>query len=164
MSKAQERQRLIRYYREQTRKTEVDMREVVEFAVKHLGYPLPRPADPLDMLAKQFADAARQEIRYDGKTKRPYRANHAVPREEKNGQTVFSWIDIDDPAATADSFRKSAVSRREQMVDDGLQLSLDLDHWNSIRPSECVSPLPWDLTMDIDIRRAALDEEEEKAA
>src|SRR4051812_23535971 len=99
-----------------------------------MGYQLPAPEDPIDRAAKLFADAARQEIRRDKGTGHPYRAIHAVPKgKDDNGQIAFSWIDIDDPETTMDSFRKSAVMRREQMVDDGVQLSLDIDHWNSVR-------------------------------
>lgn len=164
MSKIQERQRLIRRYKEETGETEIDMHLVAKWAVQK-GYPLPKPADPIDLVAKQLTDALRQEIRRDKKTNRPYRANHAVPHTTKDGQTVFWWIDIDDSETTPDSFRKSAVMRREQMVDDGLQLSLDLDHWNSIRPeSDQMEMLPWDLTMDIEIRRASLDDIDDNEA
>lgn len=162
MSKTAERQRFIRYYKDETGETEIDMRKVAEFARK-MGWSLPKPADPMDMLAKQFADAARQEIRHDDKTGNPYRANHAVPVYTSSGQQVFHWIDIDDPMTTATSFRKSAVMRREQMVDDGLQLSFDLDRWNSQRPEADHVHLPWDLTMDIEIRRATANDDDKAA-
>ncbi len=162
MSKVQERQRLIRRYKDETGETEIDMHLVAAWAVQK-GYPLPKPANPIDLVAKQLTDALRQEVRRDKKTNRPYRANHAVPHPAKDGQTAFWWIDIDDSETTPDSFRKSAVMRREQMVDDGMQLSLDLDHWNSIRPETERVEMPWDLTMDIEIRRASLDDVEEVA-
>jgi len=155
LSKVVERQRLIRAYREETGETEIDMRKVAEFAVAK-GWPLPEPADPLDTLAKQFAEAARQEIRRDPKTGHPYRANHAVPR----GQLSFSWVDIDDPKTKPESMRASLVMRREQMVDDGLQLTFDYEHWNSIRPPEEHIELPMDLSFDIALRRAAMDDDE----
>ena len=50
---------------------------------------------------------------------------------------------------------KSAVMRREQMVGEGLQLSLDLDHWNGIHPNEEAIQLPMDLTDDIQWRKNA---------
>lgn len=159
MSKIIERQRLIRAYREETGETEVDMRTVAEFAVRK-GWPLPKPADPLDTLAKLFADAARLEIRRDPQTGNPYRANHAVPK----GQIYFSWVDIDDPQTKPTSMRASLVMRREQMVDDGLQLTFDMEHWNSIRPEEERIELPMDLTFDIELRRAAMDDDDDEAA
>jgi hypothetical protein len=54
----------------------------------------------------------------------------------------------------------SLVSRREQMVSDGLMLSYDEDHWNSQNPKEEPIQLPMDLTFDIELRRNAPDEEE----
>jgi hypothetical protein len=166
MSKLSERQNFIQYYKEQTRETELDMRKVAEFALKK-GWSLPKPADPVDLLAKQFTDAARQEIRRDTTTNRPYRAYHAIPVDKQgSGQlALFRWIDIDDPNTTTKNFRKSAVGRRDQMIDDGVHLSLDLDHWNAIHPNtEDQLDLPWDLTLDIEIRRASFDMEHEEPA
>jgi len=167
MSKAQELQKMIRLYKEKTGETEIDMTAVAKFAVG-MGWPLPKPTDPIERLAQQITNAARQEIRRDKETNRPYRANHAVPTYDSSGQQVFFWIDIDDPKTTQASFRKSAVMRREQMVSDGLQLSFDIDHWNGARPDGDKIDLPWDLTMDIEIRRAVYDDEngddQEKAA
>jgi hypothetical protein len=161
MSNAVLRQKLIKLYREETGNSEVDMRDVAAFAVRK-GWSLPKPQNPMDMLAKQFADAARQEFSKDRNTGRPYRVYHAVPKQDENGQSVFFWIDIDDPATTAKNFRKSAVMRREQMVDDGFQLSLDLDHWNSIRPEDDHLALPWDLTLDIEWRKNAMDDDDDE--
>lgn len=162
MSKVMERQKLIRVYRDETGETEIDMRKVAEFAVRK-GWPLPQPADPLDALAKLFSDAARLEIRHDIRTGNPYRANHAVPRRAVSGQMSFSWVDIDDPKTTPINMRASLVSRREQMVDDGLQLTFDMEHWNSIRPEEEHIDLPMDLTFDVELRRAAREDDDEAA-
>ncbi|WP_298379405.1 hypothetical protein [Azospirillum sp.] len=163
MSKIIERQRLIRAYRDETGETEIDMRKVAEFAVKK-GWPLPKPTDPLDALAKLFSDAARLETRRDPKTGNPYRANHAVPNRSASGQLSFAWVDIDDPKTTPTNMRASLVMRREQMVDDGLQLTFDMERWNNIRPVEEHIDLPMDLTFDIDLRRAAREDDEDDAA
>jgi hypothetical protein len=163
LSKTVDRQRLIRAYRDERGESEIDMRKVAEFAVKK-GWPLPQPTDPLDLLAKQFSDAARLEIRHDPKTGDPYRVNHAVPRRV-SGQMSFSWIDIDDPKTTPINMRASLVMRREQMVDDGLQLTFDMEHWNSIRPKEEHIDLPMRFEEDIQERRAAReDDDDDKAA
>jgi hypothetical protein len=135
------------------------MRKVAEFAVSK-GWPLPPPADPIDSLARLFADAARLEIRYDPDTGDPYRANHAVPKRAATGQLSFSWVDIDDPNTKPTSMRASLVMRREQMVDDGLQLTFDMEHWNGIRPESDRIDLPMDLTFDIELRRAAGEDDE----
>ena len=144
-NKLQERQRFIKYYKDQTGVKEVNMHEVAKFA-NSKGWPLPKPQDPLDLLAKQFADAAREEIRKDKKTGRPYRANHAVPQMQ--GQEKFTlWIDIDE--APRKPMLKSLMNRREQMVGDGLQLTLDADHWNSEHSNEEPIQIPLDFTDDI---------------
>jgi hypothetical protein len=53
---------------------------------------------------------------------------------------------------------KSAVNRREQMVSDGYNLTLDLDHWNRVNSDKEAIALPMDLTLDIEIRKAAEDD------
>ena len=58
MNKHQEMQRLIRLYKETTGECEVDMHKVAKFA-NDRGWPVPKPKNPLDMLAKEFAQAAR---------------------------------------------------------------------------------------------------------
>lgn len=160
MSKRQERQRFIRYYKDETGEREIDMHKVAEFA-KRKGWKMPTPPSDIDMLAKQFADAARDEVDYDEKTGRPFRVYHAIP--VKSGQlNLFVWVDIHD--ATRSQMLKSCVNRREQMISDGVQLTFDMDRWNSINPAEEPISLPMDLTLDIEIRRAAEDGDEEEAA
>src|SRR5262245_52201220 len=68
---------IIRHFKDELGKKEVDMHEVAEWAVKR-GMKLPTPAEPIDLLAREFSRAAREEIRHDSTTGRPYRANHAM--------------------------------------------------------------------------------------
>ena len=58
----------------------------------------------------------------------------------------------------------SSVNRREQMVSDGLNLTFDVDHWNSVNPTEVPIELPMDFTLDIEIRKAADDNDQGNAA
>jgi hypothetical protein len=58
---------------------------------------------------------------------------------------------------------KSLNLRREQMVGDGLQLSYDADHWNSLHPSEEKIQLEMDLSFDIELRKHAADAFDEEA-
>jgi hypothetical protein len=145
-------QRVIRRYMEETGKTEVDMREVVRFAVNKLGWRPPAPVDPLDRLAKDFTKAAREETRYDGNTGKPYRGYHALSVTHGSTQ-LHLWIDIDE--ATRPQIHKSLIARREQMVGDGLQLTLDADHWNNIHPDETPIQIPMDFSEDIEERKNA---------
>ncbi|MGA2402464.1 MAG: hypothetical protein ABSG91_12290 [Syntrophobacteraceae bacterium] len=155
-TKHQEMQRVIRYYKEQTGKTEIDMDEVAEFAVRKLGMRLPPPVEPIKRLAKEFAQAAREEFRYDKETGNPYRANHAIPDPRGGKQLHFWWVDIDE--APREHMHKSLIMRREQMVGDGLQVTYDADHWNNIHPDEKPIIIPMDFTEDIEERKNAPDE------
>ncbi len=153
-SKSQQMQALIRQYRDQSGESDVDMEKVALFAVE-MGWPLSLPADPVKILAKQFARAAREEVRRDEVTGKPYRVNHAY--HPVGGQLAL-WIDIDQ--APRHKMLKSLINRREQMVGDGLQLSYDADHWNAINPSEEPIQIPLDLTDDVEWRKNAPDEDE----
>jgi len=158
-SKRQQAQRLIRHYREITGIAEVDMGEVVDLALKQ-GWPLPPPQDPRERLKQYFSQAAREEVRHDAVTGRPYRANHAIPY--KQGQlSLYRWIDIDE--APRIRMLKAVVMRREQMLDDGVQLTLDESHWNRIHPEEEPIQVPMDFADDIEWRLNAPDEREEAA-
>ena len=113
-------QRMIRMYKEETGNFELDMYEVAKWAT-HKGVKPPQPKDPMDQLAKQFADAARSEIGRDPDNGRPYRVYHAV--RDPAQYHLFTWIDIHEAPRRA--MHKSAVQRREQMVGDGVQLTLE---------------------------------------
>jgi len=154
-TKHQEMQRIIRYYREVTGKTEVDMKEVARFALSKGLQQLPTPVDPLDRLASEFSQAAREEVNHDEKTGRPYRVNHVFSHKQGNLQFNL-WIDIH--TAPRKHIQKSLVKRREQMVSDGLQLTFDADFWNSINPNEEPINIPMDFTEDIEERKNAPNE------
>lgn len=150
-----DKQRLLHHYKQVTGKTEIDMHEVARFALK-LGWPLPEPADPIDLLAEQLARAAREETRRDPHTGRPYRANHAYT--DHKSQTTL-WYDIDE--ATRPQIRRCLIQRREQTIGDVVQLSFDAEHWNNAHPKDEPLVMETDYTLDVELRRAA--EELEKA-
>lgn len=157
MSKRQERQRFIRHYKDVTGEHEIDMRKVAELA-KQMGWNMPIPPSDVDMLAKLFADDAQAEQKFDDNTGKPYRVYHAIP---VSGQlNLFVYVDIDE--ATRSQMLKSAVNRRDQMVNDGYKLTLDVEHWNRVNPDKESIQLEMDLRLDIDIKRA-LDEDDEAA-
>lgn len=159
MSKKAEMQRLIRAYKDETSEREVDMKKVAKWAAGK-GWPLPTPKDPLELLAKQFSEAAREETKRDRVTGRPYRVNHSFVVTQ-GGEQLHLWIDIDE--AERGPFLKSAVTRREQMVGDGTQLTLDIMHWNSVNLDQKPIDLPMDLTFDIELRLNAPNEDGEAA-
>jgi hypothetical protein len=103
------------------------------------------------------ADAAREVVEYDKATGKPYRVYHAL-KTSHGGTQLHFFVDIEE--ATRTQMQVSLVSRREGMVSDGVMLSYDQDHWNASHPGEEPIQLPMDLTFDIELRRAAPDEEE----
>jgi hypothetical protein len=159
VSKKKDMQRLIRSYKDETGERELDMRKVAKWAIGK-GWKLPTPPDPLDVLTRQFTDAAREVVEYDKATGKPYRVYHAL-KTSHGGTQLHFFVDIEE--ATRTQMQVSLVSRREGMVSDGVMLSYDQDHWNAAHPSEEPIQLPMDLTFDIDLRRATPDEDEEAA-
>ena len=61
-TKHQNMQKIIRLYKDETGKSEVDMKEVARFAVRKKLLPHPKPFDPMDGLTKEFSKAAREEM------------------------------------------------------------------------------------------------------
>jgi hypothetical protein len=109
------------------------------------------------MLAKQFTEAAREEVEYDKKTGRPFRVYHAL-KVSHGGTQLHLFVDIEE--ATRDQMLVSLVNRRDQMVSDGLMLTYDQDHWNDQHPAQEPIQLPMDLTFDIELKKYADDGEE----
>lgn len=159
MSRRKEMQRLIRAYKDETKVLEIDMKKVALWAIGR-GWQLPTPPDPIDLLARQFTDAAREVVDYDKKTGKPFRVYHAL-KTSHGGTQLHFFVDIEE--ATRTQMQVSLVNRREQMVSDGLMLSYDQDHWNDAHPTEDPIQLPMDLSFDIELRKNAPDEGEEAA-
>ena len=145
-TKHQERQAFIRYYREQTGATEIDMHKVADFALNN-GWKAPVPKSAHDLLASEFSSSAREEIRKDKVTGHPYRGYHAF--QQANSQQAL-WVDIDEAPRTP--MVKSLMKRRDQMVGDGVQLTFDMMHWNRINPEEEPIVVPMDFTEDVEER------------
>jgi len=144
-------QKLIALYRINTGETELDPAKIATFALKH-GINLPAPADPVKLLIQQISQAAREEMRVDENTGKPYRAYHSLPIQQ-GSETLFFWVDIDD--ATRPQMVRSTNRRREHVVGELVQLSLDLDHWASTNPDVDPIELETDFTLDVLWRKAA---------
>jgi hypothetical protein len=163
MASISERLKFIRYWMDTTGADEIDMHAVTKMAME-MGWKAPPPITEEDRLARLFKLAARQDMRHDKTTGRPYRGYHAVPKYGESGQLSFSYIDIDDPKAKPENFRKACVMRREQSVGDQLQLRLDQLHWNDERGDEQqVEILPADMEFDLALRLATMDNEDDAA-
>jgi hypothetical protein len=150
-TKSEKRQRFIRYYKQVTGETDIDMHKVAEMALG-MGWKPPKPADPVDILARQFTSAARIETRVDPVTKEVYRANHALPIPSSDGRQRHLWIDIDDETTTRNRMLKCLGVRRENMVGDGVQATKDANRWNRTRPEQEPIQFPLDLGPDVEWR------------
>lgn len=159
MTKAQEMQLIIKRYREETGKDSVDMHDVAQYAA-NMGWPLPKPKTAIDRLAEQFSSAAREEIRKDAVTGKPYRANLAVTTWQGTEQMTL-WTDID--VAPRHIAHKSFQQRREQMVGDAVQLTFDVMHWNRVNEIDEPINMPMDFTDDVQWRINGPEEGEEEA-
>jgi hypothetical protein len=157
-TRAQRQQKFIRYYKQQTGKKEVNMHEVAEYAHK-MGWPLPKPADPMDILAKQFSEAAGEETRQDKETERIYKANLAITRRLSNGKQLAFWFDVDeDPPRQR--MVKGLHLYREQMVGEAVIGTNTAEHWNRLHPGDQPLLFETDLTDDVKWRLNAPNENE----
>jgi len=138
---------VIHLYREKTGETAVEMKRVADFALSELHWRMPPPLTPRDRLAKDLARAAREETRYDPVLKHRYRVNHQYPGE-RNGEPTRFWDDIDK--APRENMFLSLQLRRRQMLGDGFQLSLDLEHWNRINSDKEPIQVVFDFREDIE--------------
>ena len=158
-TKNQRLQNIIKLYRQRTGNESVDMHEVAKFAAE-MGYQLPKPKTAIERLAEQLSAAAREEVRKDSVTGRPYRANLAVV-QWTNGSQLTLWHDID--VAPRRIAHKAFVQRREQMVGDAYQLTLDINHWNRVHGHEEPIVMPLDFTDDVEWRLNAPDADDQAA-
>lgn len=151
MNRVQLLQRLQRQYRDETgHDGPITTGEVANWAVSKGYLKLPEPKDPMARLADDFSKAWRQEIRHDKRTKKPYRANHAVTEVKEGKQTAF-WGDIDHEGR--EFMQKSMVQRREHIVGECVQLTFDLDHFNIEHSDEEPIVIPLDFTDDVNERK-----------
>jgi len=154
----EEMQAFIRYYKRENKKFEVSMAEVAAAAAKQ-GWPIPAPVSGIDRLAKQFSDAAREEVRHDKKTKRPYRANLAITQRLKDGKQLAIWIDTDE--ANRERMIMALAKYREQMLGEAVIGTNTADHWNRMHPDQMPLPFPTDFAEEVQWRLNAPDEDEE---
>ena len=147
--KAQELQRWIREYRRVTGLKEVDHHELARW-LKAKGWPMPKPRNDIDLLAKQISDAARQDTRLESTTGLEYRAYHSFTARSIHGQRTL-WVDIDE--ATRQQMLKSTMNKREQMVGEAWRMTVDVEHWNRSNPAQEPIEVPLDFSDDVEWRR-----------
>lgn len=158
-TKSEKMQDFVRFFKEQHGVISADMKEVASEA-ERMGWKMPKPKTPLDLLAAQFSDSQREEIRKDEITGRPYRANLAVSTWQGNTQSVL-WTDID--VATRPIAHKSLSQYRDQMVGEAVQMTLTADHWNRKNPTEQPIKMELDFGPDVEWELNAPNEGQEAA-
>ena len=147
MTEEQQMQAFIRHYRKQSGKNIWDMHDVAALA-ERMGWKMPKPMTPRELLAKKFSKAARTETRVDPETGERYRVNHAFT--DATGQMTL-WVDIDEAPRTL--MHKSVTNGREQVVGDLVQLTTDVEHWNRQNPNEDPLQIPLDFGPDVEWRK-----------
>jgi hypothetical protein len=158
-SKQQKLEHFIEEWQRQTGKSDINMHDVAQFAHDH-GFRLPTSPSPIDLLAREFAHAAREKTERDEQTGRPYRVYHAF-KQRQGDQQLTLWININ--TAPRRKMLKSLQMRREQMVGDAVAVTDDADHWNRLHTDEEGITIPLDFGPDV-AERKALDEDEDGVA
>ncbi|HEY4905264.1 MAG TPA: hypothetical protein VIH89_17435 [Candidatus Sulfotelmatobacter sp.] len=161
MTKHEEMQAYVRYYKRINNKTAVSMAEVSVAAIAD-GWPEPPPLTGVERLAKSFSDAEREEIRHDQKTKRPYRANLAITERLKDGKQRALWVDTDE--ADRDQMEMAMAKYRDQMIGEAVIGTNTVDHWNRMHPDQIPLPFDTDLKDEVQWRLNAPPDEDEKAS
>lgn len=152
-TKNQQLQDFLRYYELKTGKTVLDMTEVAAYAHK-MGMPLPEPPDRMEMLAKRFSEAAREEIRRDQVTDLPYRARLSFSQKRGDGRQHFLWANVD--TAARHHMVKGLTNYRDQMVGEAVIATNTANHWNRIFPDQLALKFIPDFTDDVNERLAKI--------
>jgi len=158
MTRHEEMQAFVRYYKRENKKMAVTMAEVAAAAIK-MGWKAPAPITAEERLAKQFAAAEREETLVDKKTNRPYRANLSYALTNRDGEQSSFWVETDDASRNqADMWMNKY---REQMIGEAVMGTDTIEHWNRINPTE--EPLQFNLDFrdETEWRRNTPVEEEE---
>lgn len=159
-TKIEQRQAIVRRYREETGKQSVDMHEVAAYAIR-LGMKPPKPKTEVALLAEMLSAAAREETCIDEVTGRPFRVNVAVTTWSGKDQMTLWHVLADAPRPIA---HRGLMQRREQMVGDAVSLADDALHWNRIHPNDEPIQIPLDFEFDVMLRRNAPPDDEQMAA
>jgi hypothetical protein len=156
LSQHRQMQLVIQRYKDEKGVSVWDMNDVAEYAAQ-FGWKLPQPLTPIQLLAKQFAKAAREETREDKDTGEEYRANHAIS-DYADGSPRTLWGDID--GAPFAFMHKSFAQRRQQIVGDVISLAANVEHWNRANPKQPIQMM-FDFNPDLEWHKNYLHGEEE---
>ncbi|CAN5557666.1 hypothetical protein BH11PSE7_BH11PSE7_12280 [soil metagenome] len=159
-TKSEKMQDFVNHVKEKLGVISVSMHDVAVEAQK-MGWKMPIPKSPIDLLAAQFSDSQREQIGTDEVTGRPYKKNLAVSTWHGQTQTVL-WTDID--VAPRHIAHKALSQYRDQMVGEAVQLKLTADHWNRVNAHDEPIKPELDMTPDVEWELSARDLDAKKVA
>ncbi len=140
----EQRQRIVRTYRDRGLPWPASMRQVASWALDE-GLWEPARGTIVGQLAEELARAMREEF-YTDPQGREVRTKHAA-RITTGGQQATLWDDI----RTGDvrHFQITFQQRRQQIVGDCRQLKTDVDSYNENRDPDAPIQLVLDFTADV---------------
>lgn len=141
-------QRVWRAYEKEHGYVPATARDAVKWGVEQRLMVLP-DIDPYDRLSEDMAKALREEYGTDELGRR-YRKNHAV-RVNKAGVQLTIWAILG--SAPREHMQKAFIQRREQVVGDCVQLSVDVDVYNDMNKDKPPIQMLFDFRDDIEERR-----------
>ncbi|MEQ9635835.1 MAG: hypothetical protein RLW68_07085 [Devosia marina] len=142
-------QHIWRQYKEAGMPMPATARQVAGWAIENRLW-MPRPEDVVTRCADDLARAWREDYRTD-KHGRRYRTKHAV-RVTKSGVQLAFWADID--TAPRHHMQRAFTQRRQQIVGDCYQLSVDVDVYNGKHPDEPPIQMVLDFNYDVEEMKA----------
>ena len=150
-------------YRKEVSAKPAELRDVAAWAIKKRLWQ-PQPADLSASLAKDLAEALRDETRIDSKGRR-YRANVPVRIPGKDGTPLFFWADIDAPETPRAHVENNIQQERRSIVSDCYALAMKVEHFNDQNPNEKPLQVVFDFTDDVEELKIARGiEDDDKAA
>lgn len=124
------------------------LRDALKWGVEKGMVDVPE-VDPLAKLIDDMATALREEYATD-KQGRRYRVNHAV-RVSRGGVQYTFWAIL--PDAPREFVQRAFIQRREQIVDDCVQLATDVEAYNAMTSDQPPIQMLFDFRDDVEERR-----------
>lgn len=150
VTKKEEMNRWIRDFREKE-KRDLSSDEIATM-LEDIGWPMPKPKTPHEMLAKQVAEAQGEETVYDEVLQEHVARNICYTTEVAGKQTTL-WTDLD--RATRRKMEGHKTILRDQSVGDVYQGTLKCMRWSRLHPDQPELKFEADFTPDIEWLLAA---------
>ena len=145
----QQLQRVWHHYEEEHGFVPATLRDAVQWGVEKGTISVPE-VDPLAKLVDDMSTALREEYATDSQGRR-FRVNHAV-RATRGGVQYTFWAIL--PEAPREHMQKAFVQRRQQVVDDCVQLATDVEAYNAMKSDQPPIPMLFDFRDDVEERRS----------